>query len=88
MANTGIAAWHMSADSSSGLQGSVAVFYNWLKIGGDPHTWVTDTISDYALGVSFVGLSTEDRKFIYPQKEVGKGLQDLLHLHVTMRICL
>ena len=51
-------------------QGSIAVFYNWLKIGGDPHTWVTDMIKAYALPVNFVGLSTEDRRFIYPQKEV------------------
>ncbi|DBA92084.1 TPA: hypothetical protein ACH3X1_015814 [Trebouxia sp. C0004] len=49
--------------------GSVALFYNWLKIGGSPHTWVTDVIQDFALPVNFVGLSTEDRRFIYPQKE-------------------
>ena len=52
------------------VQGSVALFYNWLKIGGAPHTWVTDVIQDFALPVNFVGLSTEDRRFIYPQKEV------------------
>ncbi|KAA6423379.1 MAG: hypothetical protein FRX49_06831 [Trebouxia sp. A1-2] len=49
--------------------GSVALFYNWLKIGGAPHTWVTDVIQDFALPVNFVGLSTKDRRFIYPQKE-------------------
>jgi len=53
------------------VQGSVALFYNWLKIGGAPHTWVTDVIQDFALPVNFVGLSTEDRRFIYPQKEVN-----------------
>ena len=51
------------------LQGSVAVFYNWLKI---EHTWVTDLIKDYAVPVSYVGLSTKDRRFIYPQKEVRR----------------
>ena len=57
------------------LQGSIAIFYNWLKIAGDPHSWVTDMIKAYALPVNFVGLSTEDRRFIYPQKEVGNLFQ-------------
>jgi len=42
------------------LQDSVVVLYN----------WVTDYMNDLALPVNFVGLSTEDRRFIYPQKEV------------------
>ena len=57
------------------LQGSVAVFYNWLKI---EHTWVTDLIKDYAVRVSYVGLSTKDRRFIYPQKEVRHTRQALV----------
>lgn len=59
------------------LQGSVAVFYNWLKI---EHTWVTDLIQDYAVPVSYVGLSTKDRRLIYPQKEVRRTLHRQLHL--------
>lgn len=43
------------------------MFYNWLKI---EHTWATDLIKDHALPDSYVGLSTKDRRFIYPQKEV------------------
>ena len=60
-------------------QGSVALFYNWLKIGGAPHTWVTNVIEDYALPVNFVGLSTEDRRFIYPQKEVSLVLVSMVN---------
>ncbi len=53
------------------LQDSVVVLYNWLKRDTlSPHTWVTDYMNDLALPVNFVGLSTEDRRFIYPQKEV------------------
>ncbi|KAA6419671.1 MAG: hypothetical protein FRX49_10395 [Trebouxia sp. A1-2] len=49
---------------------SVVVLYNWLKRDTlSPHTWVTDYMNDLALPVNFVGLSTEDRRFIYPQKE-------------------
>ena len=58
------------------LQGSVAVFYNWLKI---EHTWVTDLIKDYAVPVSYVGLSTKDRRFIYPQKEVRQTRHRQFH---------
>lgn len=55
------------------LQDSVVVLYNWLKRETlSPHTWVTDYMNDLALPVNFVGLSTEDRRFIYPQKEVGQ----------------
>ena len=54
------------------LQGSVAVLYNWLQRETlSPHTWVTDYMNDLHLPVSFVGLSTQDRRFMYPQKEVG-----------------
>ena len=56
------------------LQDSVVVLYNWLKRDTlSPHTWVTDYMNDLALPVNFVGLSTEDRRFIYPQKEVIKS---------------
>lgn len=61
---------HTAVNCWCALQGSVAVFYNWLKI---EHTWVTDLIKDYAVPVSYVGLSTKDRRFIYPQKEVMHG---------------
>ena len=48
------------------------MLYNWLKRETlSPHTWVTDYMNDLALPVNFVGLSTEDRRFIYPQKEVS-----------------
>lgn len=51
-------------------EGSAVVLYNWLKRETlSPHTWVTDYMNDLALPVNFVGLSTEDRRFIYPQKE-------------------
>lgn len=47
------------------------MLYNWIKRETlSPHTWVTDYMNDLALPVNFVGLSTEDRRFIYPQKEV------------------
>lgn len=58
------------------LQDSVVVLYNWLKRETlSPHTWVTDYMNDLALPVNFVGLSTEDRRFIYPQKEVCQKFQ-------------
>lgn len=63
------------------LQGSVAVFYNWVKI---EHTWVTDLIKDYAAPVSYVGLSTKDRRFIYPQKEVMHTHGWQLHILVLI----
>ena len=59
-------------DMRAMLQGSAVVLYNWLKRETlSPHTWVTDYMNDLALPVNFVGLSTEDRRFIYPQKEVS-----------------
>ena len=54
------------------MQGSVAVLYNWLQRETlSPHTWVTDYMNDLHLPVNFVGLSTQDRRFMYPQKEVS-----------------
>lgn len=44
--------------------------YNWVKTDHVPHTWVTALIQDLALPVNFIGLSTEDRRFLYPIKEV------------------
>lgn len=53
-------------------QGSVVVLYNWLQREQlSPHTWVTDYMNDLSLPVNFVGLSTQDRRFIYPMKEVS-----------------
>ena len=52
-------------------QGSVVVLYNWLQRETlSPHTWVTDYMNDLYLPVNFVGLSTKDRRYIYPMKEV------------------
>lgn len=51
-------------------EGSVVVLYNWLQREQlSPHTWVTDYMNDLSLPVNFVGLSTQDRRFIYPMKE-------------------
>ena len=53
-------------------QGSAVVVYNWLQREHlSPHTWVTDYMADLHLNVNFVGVSTQDRRFLYPQKEVG-----------------
>ena len=53
------------------MQGSVVVLYNWLQREQlSPHTWVTDYMNDLNLPVNFVGLSTQDRRFMYPMKEV------------------
>lgn len=48
----------------------MALFYNWLKIEDNLHSWVTELVKDYAVPVNFLGLSTEDRRHVYPQKEV------------------
>ena len=58
------------------------MFYNWLKV---EHTWVTDLIHDYAVPVSYVGLSTKDRRFIYPQKEVRHTGDRLLHIMTLLQ---
>ena len=63
------------------------MFYNWLKIEGDPHTWVTDLIRDYALPIHFLGLSTEDRRHLYPQKEVSALASDQRLTSVQGAIC-
>ena len=52
------------------LQGSVIIMYNWVKVDHIPHTWVTALIEDLALPINFIGLSTEDRRFVSPMKEV------------------
>ena len=71
------------------LQDSVVVLYNWLKRETlSPHTWVTDYMNDLALPVNFVGLSTEDRRFIYPQKEVGqKNSSPIFHCTIPTLHC-
>ncbi len=52
-------------------QGSVVVVYNWLQREHlSPHTWVTDYMADFHLDVNFVGLSTQNRRYLYVQKEV------------------
>lgn len=49
----------------------MVVLYNWLQREQlSPHTWVTDYMNDLSLPVNFVGLSTQDRRFMYPMKEV------------------
>lgn len=54
------------------IQGSVVVVYNWLQREHlSPHTWVTDYMADLHLNVNFVGISTQDRRHLYPQKEVS-----------------
>lgn len=58
-------------DVSGFLQGSVVIIYNWLQRETlSPHTWVTDYMDDLHLPVNFVGLSTKDRRYISPIKEV------------------
>ena len=59
------------------LQGSVVVLYNWVS--NFPHSWVTALIKDLALPIHFVGTSTDDRRFLYPLKEVG------LHLNIAAK---
>lgn len=49
--------------------GSVVVVYNWVKRNDIPHSWVTALIKDMSLPVNFVGTSTDDRRFLFPQKE-------------------
>ncbi|KAL0019010.1 hypothetical protein WJX79_009020 [Trebouxia sp. C0005] len=52
------------------LKGSAVVVYNWLQREHlSPHTWVTDYMADLHLNVNFVGVSTQDRRHLYPQKE-------------------
>ncbi len=46
-------------------------------------------MNDLALPVNFVGLSTEDRRFIYPQKEVMDSQAVRMHkaaLLIVLRI--
>ncbi len=66
------------------------MLYNWIKRETlSPHTWVTDYMNDLALPVNFVGLSTEDRRFIYPQKEVMDSQAVRMHkaaLLIVLRI--
>ena len=72
------------------VQGSVVVLYNWLQREQlSPHTWVTDYMNDLSLPVNFVGLSTQDRRFIYPMKEVTLTplFQPLFCQLCTARIC-
>ena len=61
------------------MQGSVVIVYNWLQRESlSPHTWVTDYMNDLYLPVNFVGLSTKDRRYIYPMKEVR--MPSVLHM--------
>jgi len=57
------------------LQDSVVIVYNWIPTYTasqiSPHSWITEYMKDLALPVNFVGTSTNDRRHILPQKEVG-----------------
>jgi len=50
--------------------------YNWIPTYTasqiSPHSWITEYMQDLALPVNFVGTSTDDRRHILPQKEVGQ----------------
>lgn len=68
------------------LQGSVILMYNWVRTDAVPHTWVTALIEDLALPVNFIGLSTQDRRFLSPIKEVLHALTSALSCQLTHEI--
>ena len=54
----------------------MVIVYNWISTYTasqiSPHSWITEYMKDLALPVNFVGTSTDDRRHILPQKEVGQ----------------
>ena len=64
--------------------------YNWIKLEHVPHSWVTALIQDLDLPINFIGLGTEDRRFVSPIKQVAYGhncgTASYMHCHFPLSL--
>ena len=69
----------------------MVIVYNWIPTYTasqiSPHSWITEYMQDLALPVNFVGTSTDDRRHILPQKEVGQLVLCLAANRLAVCLC-